>query len=339
MTDTILNGTPEAKSSTAPTGVAQPVKETATQQPTTEAQQPTGDVNATTAADTEASTDSSSETESSEQPTGQGDWATIRAKVAGDDEKILNVLSQYSTLEDALKAGVEARRKLSSGQQKTAKVPDANSSPEEIKAYREANGIPEEAKDYKVELPDGVVLGDADKPVADKFLEIAHKHNLPPAVANDIIANQLKIQQEYLKEQEEADDQARADARAKLTSNEVWGSEAQLNINMINNMLEGAPQGVKENLLDARLGDGTLLGNNVPALRWLSNLARELNPYGTITPNQGMSLSETVQAEMAKLEGMMGDRNSAYWKGPTAQQNQQRYGQLLEAKLNAEKRQ
>lgn len=292
-----------------------------------------GDVNETTAPANDATT----EQPENATPENQGnDWAAIRTRVANGDEKILNVLSRYSTLEDYVKSGIELRNKL--GSAKAAKVPGPDATPEELKAYRDENGIPESPKDYKIELPDNIVLGDADKPVAEAFLEVAHKHNLPPAVANDIIAHQLKLQEEMMQAQEAEDDKARVVAEETLMSDDVWGSETRLNINMIKNMLASAPEGVGDDLMAARLGSGKRLGDDVNTLRWLSNVARTINPYATVVPAAGKTSGETVAARMAELEKEMAKGyDGPYHKGPNAAAWQAEYGNLVELQQKAQK--
>lgn len=337
MSETLLDGgdTGAPPATAAPDTTAAPALDTTPSTVEGEANGQTGDTTITPAASADVSENTT--TEQSGQPDAEpqgNDWAAMRTRIANGDEKLLNILSQYSTVEDAIKGGVEAKRRLS--QRAAPKIPDANSSPEEIKQYREQLGIPENPKDYKVELPDNMVLGEMDKPVADAFLEVAHKHNIPPSAVNDIIASQLKFQEQAQQEQEEADAASRVKAEETLSSDEVWGSETKLNVNMIRNMLSGAPDGVGENLMGARLADGTLLGNNVNVLRWLSNTARTLNPYATVTPNAGQTSSEAVADRLASLEKLMGDHGSEYWKGPNADKLQNEYRNLLDMKLKAE---
>ena len=259
---------------------------------------------------------------------GGEDWATIRARVAGEDDKVLARLSRYSTLDEYIKAGIEAQNKL--GERVPDKAPPKDASEEVKAAYRAANNLPATPKDYKVELPDGLILGEADQPVADRFLEIAHAHNIPPAAANEIIAGQLALQEEYIKQQEAADTETREATRALLTSSDMWGSEATANLNQINNLLDNSPPGTKEQLMGARLADGSLLGNNADALRWLSTIARQVNPTATIVPSNGRTALVSAKEEMASLEKLMGDRSSDYWVGPSSSLKQQRYLELVD---------
>lgn len=257
---------------------------------------------------------------------GPVDWQSLRAKVAGEDEKLAKMLGRYSTLEEALRGGVEAQRML--GANKALKPLPENPSEEELAAYREVHGIPATPQDYKIELPDGLVLGDADKPIADRVTAVAHKHNVSPAALNAIIAEHLSAQEEILGEQVARDTEAFKAAQQQLKAADGWGREFDGNVNLINGMLSAAPAGVKENLLGARLADGTELANHPDTLKWLASVARTVNPQITVdVPGNGSI--EDLNTEIARLYKLSGDNTSEYWKGPLAQQNQDRYRNLL----------
>ena len=299
---------------------------------------PTGDVNATGApASTEQSQNAAPAADPNAPAADPGaapntpdDWATIRTRVAGEDDKVLARLSRYGSLDDYINAGLEAQNKL--GERVPDKAPGPDATDEQKAAYREANNLPETPADYQIELPGDMVLGEQDQPIADKFLEIAHKHNIPPSAANDIIAGQLAMQDEMIQAQAEADNGQRDATQALLTSPDMWGSEAAANLNMINTLLDNSPPGTKDQIMGARLADGSLLGNNEGALRWLNAVARQVNPTATIVPSGGRSMLVSAKEEMSGLEKMMGDRSkeSAYWYGPTAEANQKRYGELVD---------
>lgn len=256
------------------------------------------------------------------------DWVSLRAKIANGDEKILNRLSRYSTLEEAIKAGVEAQNKI--GSIKKQPTISADSTPEEVAEYRKANGIPDTPGGYEINLGDGLVLGDADKPIADEFLKVAHEHNLTPRAVNAIIAQHLRLQDQAVQQQEDQDIQDRTATTAALTSNDMWGREARLNANLIHNMLETAPPGVKEGMLHARLPNGKLIGNDVEFMQWLASTARAINPYATVVPANGMDAVATVDAEIKAIEAKMG--TPEYYKD---EQMQERYRQLISMKQKA----
>ena len=240
---------------------------------------------------------------------------------------MLKALSRYSTQDEAIRAGIEAQRKI--GGMNAAKPLTKESTPEEVAAYREAHGIPAEATGYKVELPDGLVVGEADQVVVDSFLKVAHDANISPDVANKIIANQLQLQEAAIQTQVRADADSLAAARAELSSEAVWGREAPMNINLIHSLLDTAPPGVKDQIMGARSPDGTPLANNVPFLTWLASTAREINPVATVTSATGDPM-QALNTERGALEKLISDHDSAYWKGPTAMQMQARYRDILE---------
>lgn len=258
------------------------------------------------------------------------DWASVRTKIAGEDEKLLKQLSRYGTMEEAIKAGLSAQEKIAKTR---ATRPGKDASPEELAAYREANGIPGSPEGYEIDLPNGIVLGESDKPYTDAFLKIAHKHHLPPEAANEIAATQLELREAEIAERSQRDAESLSSAHETLSKPEEWGSELKLNMNMIRGLLETAPSGVRENLEASRAADGTPLGNHVPTLKWLASLAREINPLATVVPGSGSNSQQALESELSKLEGMMADGSSEYWKGLNAEKNQARYRDLMEVKL------
>lgn len=261
-------------------------------------------------------------------PPKANDWAAVRKQIANGDTAVENMLSRYGTLEEALKGGVEAQKQLRAKKAVTPITKD--STPEEVKAYREAYGIPEKADGYEINLPDGVIVGEVDKPLVDAFLEVAHEHNIPPSAANAIIAKQLELQNKMIEEQEATDEADREAALGELQSPDTgWGSETKLNKNMINAMLDQAPEGVKDLVVNARLADGTLLANHAPTLKWLASVARELNPTATLTPGNTDNTVTSIQSRLTTLEKMMGDSKSDYWKGSGAPALQEEYRQLV----------
>lgn len=304
-------------------------------QPATQSSEPGTQVTSTTATTTQPAGDekaanANAATESGEQPI---DWAAIRTKIAGGDEKVLNRLSRYGTLEEAIKSGLEARSKLD-GLRPTQAL-TAESTPEEIAAYRKANGVPETAEGYEISLPDGLVLGEQDKPIADAFKEIAHKHNLKPDLVNEIVGWNLKMQEQMMNDLNAADTAMSNETTARLKSNDGWGSEYEKNTNTITALLNQGPPGMKEQLFGARLADGSLLGNNLDALRFLDSVARKVLPLATVTPTYGQTQLETARAELASLQKEMGDHNGPYWKGAQAAGKQARALELNEMLLTA----
>ena len=254
------------------------------------------------------------------------DWNAERTAIAGGDAGMLKRLSRYTTRVDAIRAGVEAQNKI--GSIRVQQPLTADSSPEDVSAYRQAHGIPETSDKYQIQLSDGLIIGDNDQPIVDKFLAVAHKHHLSPGVVNDIISNQLALQDHAIQARAAADRESLSQARAILQNNDVWGSETQLNINMIHGLLDKAPEGVKEQLRAGRMADGTPIFNHPPTLQWLASIAREANPLATVVPGSGSNGMQAVSDRIKKIEDARRTDPDSYWKNPSTQKE---YGGLLEA--------
>jgi hypothetical protein len=219
---------------------------------------------------------------------------------------------------------VAAQNRIASGDLKSVLPKDAT--PEQVKEWRAENGIPEAPEGYEVKLPDGIVLGEADKPFVDSFLKQAHAANMTPEQVNSAVAWHMAEQDRAVAERHAED--ARITAETTAAMKKEWGTEFELNRNLINGMLDTAPAGVKDQIWGARLPDGTPLASHPDTLRWLANMAREINPVATVVaPNS--NAMQAIETELAEITKLMGDRNSAYWKGPTAEKMQARYRDLI----------
>lgn len=111
-------------------------------------------------------------------------------------------LKEFATHEDPFKA-IADKLATPAAPVGGLKVPTAESTPEEIAAFREAIGAPADKTGYKYELPKiedeaikKLIPEGMPAPFADAFAEIASKHNLPAAAWTDLTAayNQLLIE-------------------------------------------------------------------------------------------------------------------------------------------------
>lgn len=256
------------------------------------------------------------------------DWAPDwREKMAGGDEKELARLGRFKSPVDVYRSNRELEKKMSAGPAKLT----ADATPEQIAEFRKANGIPEKADGYLEALPKGLVIGDADKPMIEGFLNRVHGKNAPPEVVADAI-------DWYYGEQERiAAAQAQADKEFSLKSSdalrEEWGGEFRANINSITAFLDAAPATddgtpLKDLMMNARLGDGTRLGDNPAALKWLARLASDANPAGFVSPGAGGSQIESAEKELDGLKLRMRTDRAGWDKDAKAQA---RYMQLVSA--------
>lgn len=253
------------------------------------------------------------------------DW---RERAAAGDEKAAKRFARYTSPADALKALVEAQNKISAGI-KPAALPE-NATDEERAQWRADNGIPATPDEYDLTLPGGLAIGEADKEVIADFLKHAHGADMRPEQVKSSLAWYYETQERQAQEQAQADA-----AMFQATEEELrqeWGGDYRRNVNLASTLLDNAPPGVKENLLGARLADGTALGNSPGVLRWLASLSRELNPLATVVPGSGATAAAAVETEIAALEARMGGDEAtrkAYFKDEKAQA---RYRELVSAR-------
>ncbi len=244
------------------------------------------------------------------------DW---RGKLAGEDKKFLNTLERFASPSDLAKAYRELQVKVSSGQLKNAATKPADgATPEELATWRKENGIPEKPEDYKVELPNGVVLGEADKPAVTAFLEHAHARNLPPEAVNTALGFYYEWMDQQKAALQDNDDKARAQTEDVLRKE--WGDEYRRNINAANNLLAMAPPGLSDALLNGRLADGTIAGNSPHLVAWLANLAREMNPMASLVPAGTTDAMKSGSQRIEEIKTTMANNPDAYWKNPAMQE-------------------
>lgn len=264
------------------------------------------------------------------------DW---REKLAGDDAKFLATLKRYSSpksFSDAFKA---LRQKMSSGELKESLK--ENATPEELAEFRKQNGIPEAPEAYLDKLPDGLVIGDDDKPAFEKLAATLHGLNAPKPIYDAVARVYFDVLEEQQAEQFEQFREAKT-----LTEDELraeWGGDYRRNVNLVNGFLDGAPDGVKDVLTgavftDPETGKAVPLASHAGVLRWLADLAREINPVATVVPGAGANQASAIADEMASLKTMMANRHSEYWKGPNAEKHQARYRELLGAQQKLQAR-
>lgn len=224
------------------------------------------------------------------------DW---REKLAGENKDDLKTLSRYTqpkALWDALKS---MRTKLSAGELKAVSAFPAEGDDAAKATWRKENGIPDTAEAYEPKI-EGLVFGDADKPMLESFKQHAHGKNWSPAQFNEALGWYAAEQQQIKARQDAADETFRGEARDALYAE--WGpQDFKGNINAVKNLLSSAPTGFADRLLGARLADGKLLGDDPNALKWLSSLAREMNPAATLVPPGTSDAGKSVTAELEAI--------------------------------------
>lgn len=249
------------------------------------------------------------------------DW---REKIAGADAKELARLQRFPDVNSVYKSFRELESKLSSGTVKLD-LPD-NPTEEQIAQYRKDRGIPATAADYELSLQDGLTIGENDEPIVSHMLEAMHAENLPPKVVNQIVNEFFRAREEMAASQQEEQ------KVIKTTNEEIlrkeWGGNFLPNVMAVKNLLAAAPGGLGEALMVARLPDGSLLGNNAEAVKWLATVALDLNPAGTVVPGATGNQLQAIEDELKGLNDKM-SKDIRAWHKDTA--SKARHRELLDA--------
>lgn len=224
-------------------------------------------------------------------------------RLAGGDKDFLKTLGRYSDEAAFGKAHRALHSKLSSGEFKRAL--DANATAEEITTWRKENGIPENADGYvtALALPDGVVVGEADKPIVSAFAEAAHASNVDPKAFNSLVAKYYEMQDRQAQERAEADAAFKQESEESLR--EVWqGAEFKKNTTAVQNMMAGWPDGLAASILAARNPDGRLIGDDPAFIRQMAQLAVELNPLASLVPAGSGDATKSAEARLEEIRSI-----------------------------------
>ena len=247
------------------------------------------------------------------------DW---RLKMAGGDEKVAKGLERYATPKDVHNSLKSLQQRLSTGELRSVLPKDAK--PEDVAKWRAENGIPEKPDAY--EMPEGLVVGEADKAGVNEFLTAMHGANATPAQVQAGLNAYYKIKEQSIAAMGEADVSHRDEVQDTLRAE--WGAEYRGNVNSINAFLDMAPAGIKEKLLSARMPDGRAVANDPDMMRTLIAWAREVNPVGTVVPAGGDQMG-AIDTEIDKIRKVMREDRKAYDRD---EKMQERFRQLLEAR-------
>lgn len=261
----------------------------------------------------------------SAQPKGfwADDW---REQYSGQDADRLKELQRYQSPKAALDGLFAAKQRIRSGELAPRLKP--NATPEEIASYRQTNGIPEAPDKYDIKLGNDRKIDETDRPMIDKLVAKLHGVHATPEMVNAAVDTFYDIEESVLAEQEQSDAQALRETEDALRAE--WGGEYRRNIGIVTGLLDSAPAGIKDALMNARGPDGITLLNNAAMMNWLVEMSRQINPVASLMPGV-QNPQQALGDELANIKKMMGDRNSDYWKGPKSAQLQERFRQLVTA--------
>lgn len=246
------------------------------------------------------------------------DWpADWREKAAKDDTGFLNVLKRYQDPVAALNWVRTQSLKLSAGELRPTLKADA--SPEELAEFRKANGVPDKSDGYvdKLKVGDGIVIGEADKPLLKSFAETALARNIPQESFDTMVGWFFEQQNAAAAERASSDRQFEMESTQALM--QQMGADFKPNMAALKSFWGGQPEGISDLVLGARTPDGRVLGNVPEIASWIAGISRELNPAATLLPAGTTNTTQGIASRKAEIEGQMyieGKPNPAYFNGP-----------------------
>lgn len=234
--------------------------------------------------------------------TTQADWPEDwRSKLAGEDDKLLKRLGRFSDPGSLMKSWLAAEQKISSGEFKKG-LPE-NPTPEQMAEWRQQNGIPDEAAGYKPPEIDGFEWTEADKPLLDAFYGAMHEANAPQATVEAALKAYSQIIEQSVSSRVETDKAYKADQEDALRTK--LGTEFRPQLNLVKQMFEDSdgpiPQGIVQQLMTARDGEGNRIINSADTMQWLIEIG--LNHYGdtaTMTGDARASMTSRID-EIKKI--------------------------------------
>lgn len=241
------------------------------------------------------------------------DW---RSKLAGDDVELQKFLGRYQSESAALKAFRETHGQIRSG--KFIKPLGEDASDDDVAAYRKTFGIPDKPEGYLEALPDGLVVGDDDKPYVEKFVETMHGANAPKGAVDAALSAYYGIVEEQMAQEAQVAEQAKQAGVDVLR--QEWGPDYRRNLNVMHSHLETLPESVRDAFTHGKGADGVPLGYNPEVLMWLTSLALDKNPLATVVPGAGANQASAIADEIAQIEEVMKTNRKKYNDSPEMQE-------------------
>ena len=262
------------------------------------------------------------------------DWRTKGLTAAGvpaDDKKALAMLERLASPGDMVKKLLEQEKLISSGKLKSG-LPE-NATEEQVAAWRKDNNIPEAPDKYDTTLPDGLVIGESEKPIVDTMLKSMHGANLTNDQVKAVLASYFATEKNFLAERatQMAENQREQDAVLR----QEWGGEYKQNLAHIQGWVSTFSQKTREALANALDSNGMPLLNNADFIRDMAIQARTINPVSTVVTGGGSNQMSSVQDEIKIIENRMATDRDGYFKDKPMQD---RYLELLGWVENQKKR-
>ncbi len=259
------------------------------------------------------------------EPAPKGELVDWRIRAAGEDEKLAKWLGRYQSETAAFAALKKHGDDIASGKYIKPLTDDATD--EEKAAWRKANGVPDTPEGYLEKLPEGLTIGEDDKPAVENFVKAMHELNAPAGVTQGALKAYYALVEEQEASEAEANEAAKTAGEDALR--EEWGADYRRNINALHNHLETLPEAIQDTILGGIGPDGIRLANNPEFLKWMTALALERNPHATVVASGTGDPVKAIDAEIRELEDFMGKNRKAWFSDDA---KQARYQELIAAR-------
>ncbi|MQY48196.1 hypothetical protein GAO09_19355 [Rhizobiales bacterium RZME27] len=236
--------------------------------------------------------------------------------MAGGDEKFLNHLGRYKSVDSISKAFKEARQAAASAG-KPVTLTD-KSTPEEVKAFREAYGIPEDAAAYPGDFRNDFKASEADTAILGEFKAAMHSKNVPPAAA----AAALDWYQDFATAQQQELDgnmvKVAKETQGALRSE--WGGEYDGNISAVQELMTThlGKDGFGD-MMEMRMMDGSRLQDHPGFVKMMAQIATDYYGSNAIFNGDIETTSKTIDEKIADYRKMQTD-DPAKYRSPAVQE-------------------
>jgi hypothetical protein len=259
-------------------------------------------------------------------PTWRDDW---RQALAKGDQKELERLQRLASPEAVYDAYRSLEKKMS-GLKVPPTLPE-NPTPEQVAEYRKQVGVPEKPEGYLEKLPEGLVIGEEDKPAMTMLAEALHAKNVSPDVLATVVDTYYKIIEHNQEEMVAAQQQLKQQASDALRAE--WGADYRPTINSIKAMLDGVDEDTRELIEGMQLADGSLAFNHPGFMRWMGGLATQINPAALVMPGQSggdkmATIKQQIEANMAEMS-----KNINAWQSKANEARRAEHMKLLDAAM------
>lgn len=331
--------TEEAVEETVETQTEETTAETTTQETQqTEKTEKSAAETTVAAGDQTKETAETEETEQAEKPFWPEDWKERVAKhhSAGDEKAYKREMKRLERLSPETLYGSYRALEARFDQGGLIKVPGKDASDEDVAAFRKAMGYKDNPEDYikDIKLENGAVIGEADKPVLMGVIEQINNARSPQEAINNLTNWYYGQEEENAAKLDDFDDEFKTNSVTELK--EEWGGAFKRNVNAVSLAFQDAPGGsdikneksLMARIMGGRMTDGSKIGDNPDALRWLNSISQQLYPREVLT-DYSSGTGKSVEDQIKEIETTMRNDRRAYNKDT---EMQARYLELLDAR-------